>query len=816
MKIENDSLSNFLNLFKIDLNTELAFSELEYIKEEELNILIYCNNLAIGNSENRVIEKELSRYFANEKYLSKYQHLNIILYFNKTVQHFSLSLFQTIFSFLYNYRLTKNIKYLFIGSDTNASYTMIQSLFGQYLTYTESDSIVIYMVNKSLKIVKWGKKPVDQDNIPSNTKYVISNSFLPIICVNKLKDKIGVDNFIYFFKKNISDLLDENKNQITEFIKEKDVKIKRKDEEGLFKEIYLTFLKSPIYADKEKFKSIYFLFYYIKIWSRLGFLSDYNNNFENISTENKLNKGLKSLKTKLERQPLFKILLFHLLIDENYIFNRKQKKTILNSIDNTNLYLTRINQILSTTDLIFDAIYELVKNIKNHAKDNFGFVSLRKYKNEMLRNLYNIQSRSLEKNLNTYFEQIEDKLPRTNLLEILVSDDGYEGLLTTGLKYLKEIETNFKSTLLQNEKNEIIHQIKNIEKRINDYDKIAKICFDSFYSEESFHQGRQLIKSAAGFGLLIFMNRIKSLNGSFILSSNYNDSQNGFFCYYTSSLVEKCVTFADFFAQGTNYHIILPLDIYTDEEFLPKPKSDYSFEDIYSGSNVVYEHLLKIKKTYKKEFSKRSLLEDINNDFDLLDYLLINDKIISESFRNLLIGNRKILSFDLSRYEKDASDLLRFLAKLQFNIKGINAIVLYNDQKIDRVKKIIEILKICSTIELDFWSDRNAILYYYFCDESELDCFGLQYSFLIFGETWEQFLKINHELKAPHFTKIPYKYNLDQNLDSHIILQKENIPLFVGNSPNQMLYFHLLLETKRKYTIFETNVSVLLNRKIED
>ena len=112
---------------------------------------------------------------------------------------------------------------------------------------------------------------------------------------------------------------------------------------------------------------------------------------------------------------------------------------------------------------------------------------------------------------------------------------------------------------LLKDKKAITHQISEIQKRLHNNEEIGKIIFESFYGEKSLEYGRQLIKSAAGYGLLIFMNRIKKLYANFALSTNYNSSSYGFINYYFNN--EKSTFFSNAYAPGTNYNIIFPISL---------------------------------------------------------------------------------------------------------------------------------------------------------------------------------------------------------------------------------------------------------------
>jgi len=89
-------------------------------------------------------------------------------------------------------------------------------------------------------------------------------------------------------------------------------------------------------------------------------------------------------------------------------------------------------------------------------------------------------------------------------------------------------------------------------------------------------------------------------------------------------------------------------------------------------------------------------------------------------------------------------------------------------------------------------------------------------SFLLLGKTRNDFLDYNNTLREPHFTKIPDIEDIERVSKSTKSFN-EDIPLFIGESdPTQMLYMHLILEKEANNTIFEHNVSVLLNREIKD
>jgi len=578
---------------------------------------------------------------------------------------------------------------------------------------------------------------------------------------------------------------------------------------------------------------LYFIFYYFGIWKKLRLFSNYLHSFDNIDLD-EVKNTLRKLKYRLEKQPLLKILIFHMILNETEIFEGLNKKVLTKLTktgeDDVNKqnekkdlrrkFFSKINTILTTTDLIYDGIYELVKNIITHAGGKYGFVTFRMFKREVLEGMYNNNPENFKRSFNKYINSLkQDKDEKHEFIEVSVVDNGSDGIIKKGLQNLTAIKKKFESYELNDEKNKIKQQINEIKEKLNDEkQKVGELIFNSFYSEKSLKHGRQSIKSAAGFGLIIFMNGIKRLSGSFTLSTIYNAHTYGFINYFKKGehSSEESDFFENAFAPGTTYNIVIPLFPVKEEnsdEGKDIISNRFSFENIFSGSNIVYEHLLKIKKSIKKEFSSDIIKKDIKSaDVLLLDYLLKGQELSNHS--NFDGNNKKIIAFDLSQYKGDSSDIIRFLATLQFNLQGINAIVLYNEN-MERAKKLLQILTIYDELGLDFWSDQNAVLFYYQNNDHNAKYMKMIFSFLLLGKSHKDFLSYNNTLSGPHFIRIPGIEDLKKESNNEYKPLIESIPLFIGeDEPTQMLYMHLILEKETNKTIFENNVAVLLNKLI--
>jgi len=833
MQIEKLKNSELLNRFGI---TKTKVFDVALIQQENgtLNIFIYYNLTIIGNTQNKSINEIIAKYFEDVN-ISKY-NVEFILYFSSNVEYFSLSLVHSILNYLYNSKYKNRTILNFIGNNNKSSLIMSQMLFTQYLTNDFVENVCIYSVNDAGIIFKWNKSPKGQNSIPSKTKYVISNEFSPLIFIDK-------NNFTYFFDADdnkVSKLIGNNVNKINILRKksEKEGGIKlatsKIEENKIFNSYFKDFLeKYDFENNKQGFKDWYFTFYYFNTWKKLRLFTDYLNSFENVD-KNYIKGRLISLKNQLENLPVFKILILNIILDEASVFATLKKNELLKSTSakKVNLFFLRIDKTLKKVDLIYDGIYELAKNIIKHTNGKYGFITFRKFKKEVLRKIYDNGSNEFIDSYRNYLSSLKNPDKLIEFLEIIVADSGQEGIVKTGINNLRKIKEKFEDIDSLKEENEKIEkQIDDLHNNIESDANIGELIFKAFYSKESLQNGRQSIKSAAGFGLMIFMNRMKGLLGSFTLTTNYNGNTYGFINYFKEEIdkygtffVEKNNFFENAFASGTSYNIVFPLFDTTKNKINDEAglSEKFSFENIYTGSNIVYEHLLNICKSSKHEFSQKRLKEDIkNSEYNIIDYQLIDDRL--KFYYDFDGNNNKVIAFDLFKYKGGSSDLIRFLAALQFNFQGINAIILYNEEKPERAKKILQILTIYDDLKMDFWSDKNAVLVYYKHDGKPVNNISnhnqyykekeLVFSFLLYGKTFNDFLDFNYILKEPHFIKIPGYYQRKRKIDNKIF--NKSIPLFVGEDfATQMLYFHLLLEKEVNTTIFEHNVSIILNEKI--
>jgi len=213
MQIERLKNSQLLKYFKIDETKEWDVI-LKKEKDATAYISIYCNIPIIGNIENKLVYEKLAEFFT---YIDSNFKIELILYFSTNVQYFTLSLLQTLFSYVYNDRYVNKILLKFVGNINKSSSIMAQMLYAQYLTNNFIENISVYTVNDSGSILKWSRNPKGQYNLPSITKYVISDEFSPIITIKSN----GNNSFEYFFKKDVSELIVNRSEVLRSIIKEK-------------------------------------------------------------------------------------------------------------------------------------------------------------------------------------------------------------------------------------------------------------------------------------------------------------------------------------------------------------------------------------------------------------------------------------------------------------------------------------------------------------------------------------------------------------------------------------------------------------------
>ena len=326
MQIERFNNSELLSYFEIDNTKEFD------IRTKQQNgtsyIFIYYNLTIVGNVENKLLFEKIEKYLG-EIETSK-NKVEFILYFSKMVNYFSLTLIHTLFYYLNDNKYKNKTILRFIGNNNKSSMIISQMLFTQYLTNNFIENIFIYSVNDTGALVKWNKSPKDQNDIPSITKFVISDEFSPVVTINE-------NHFDYFFNKNKTlNLLNSKINNKTDVLEKKflknfgNKKVTGKIEENrIFNMFYNDFLEKYDFTNKKQgFKDWYFSFYYFDIWKKLRLFTDYLNSFKYI--EISYVKGrLYLLKAELEKLPVFKILILHIILTKSSLFKNFKKNDLL-------------------------------------------------------------------------------------------------------------------------------------------------------------------------------------------------------------------------------------------------------------------------------------------------------------------------------------------------------------------------------------------------------------------------------------------------------------------------------------------------------
>ena len=316
----------------------------------------------------------------------------------------------------------------------------------------------------------------------------------------------------------------------------------------------------------------------------------------------------------LNEKSLFCILLLNYLLDANTIFGRKNF-----SIKNEKGRFELLDKQLKIADNIFRGVYELVKNIKHHAKVNIGGKWEKTDGNLIIKFKKKDKLVTDKKNSNLwgkYLQYLADNQVGANLfLHISLADNGKRGIIETTLDYMSE-ERNYRNipeTIKKPDRIEInrrLELIKSVDKSEKEKrSEERKLLFDMYFSHSNSFLKRQFNQALKGEGLYKFTQFLSNNNGFLNVQtrSYLQNSPIGFSLFGTPEEPEPALLQSDLF-EHSDYHIILPLQKLMsekieqnnqDQESNEKPQIEIVGREL-SGS--VYEKMLSLERTEENVF----------------------------------------------------------------------------------------------------------------------------------------------------------------------------------------------------------------------
>jgi hypothetical protein len=510
--------------------------------------------------------------------------------------------------------------------------------------------------------------------------------------------KITQDSFKNYFEKSLKEFLIENPNN------------------GICKDLY----GNIHYADKHKGTAYY---------------KHIEENFVNV----------------LMDIPAFCVLLLtHLLNEKNVtdnffeIYRKKHKSiskyeikkewTILiddEEQDIFNGYMFFLSKQLEIANEMFYGVFELAKNIVNHAKtkdkNEDKWVSAEgkiiietKTKADL--------SKDKNKNLwNDYLTSLKNtNIKTSNYLKISIGDDGTRGIIDTTLDYMEK-HSDFRGLppeLKENDKKEINRRLELCKNN----DDEAQLLFDMYFSGGNSFLIRQAYQALQGLGLYIFTKYLSENKGFLNVQSPKHNNTNSIidFSLYDDFTKRHAPLVDNRLFGGSEYHIILPLKN-------PDLKR--------SEQNDIKEEQKEVTLA-KGVYEKMLLLERIESDFQLgHDFNIFKYEIKDRN-------QEKSNAFVLSIVENKAIDrtiLFRAIFKIIHENNTINSIVIRNLS--DRLMKSLFDLyttfyKYNTESEPQFFY-RDKLLLLLADNNKE----GIKQGCIITGNSDEECLKVNQYIR---------------------------------------------------------------------
>jgi hypothetical protein len=393
---------------------------------------------------------------------------------------------------------------------------------------------------------------------------------------------------------------------------------------------------------------------------------------------------------------LFKILVFkreklqlglnYLLSETNTTFKRKTFNP--NNERNFDRYKTLLNTQLEIADNIFWGVFELVKNIVNHAKRKVdekweeagGNLIIEIAKKSVLKNDGNNKKLWEE-----YLKNITDKKIMTkSFLRISLDDNGERGIIETTLDYMSE-ESKYRdipADIKNQDRNKIIEKIGLCT---NNSDE-AKLLFDMYFSGSNSFLTRQHKHALKGIGLYKFTKFLSKSNGFLNVQTNKYQNKNDIITFSLFDTLEPNSPLVQSNLFGfSDYHIILPLQNLTSkkqdnksQESNEKPRTEGQ-----TLSNSVYERMLSLERF------------DLNNDENILNF---GDDFNAEYSKYAI--SKKIETQDIyvcpfeTEKDIDISPLFRSISKLfEANPDKKETAVIRNLSK-NSIKRLFELCEI--------------------------------------------------------------------------------------------------------------------------
>ncbi|MDR0230775.1 MAG: hypothetical protein LBI82_01495 [Dysgonamonadaceae bacterium] len=489
-------------------------------------------------------------------------------------------------------------------------------------------------------------------------------------------------------------------------------------------------------------------------------------------------------------------------------------------------YVDFLNHQLDSANEMFDGVFELAKNVVNHAKRiddegektaEGGIVIEVITKNALANdrknsNLWNGYLDSLEnKNIvywNNWNKKDKEKNPPT-YLKISIGDDGNKGIIETTLDYMSD-KSNFRGLPRETKREDR----KGIKKRLDECksnDDEAQLLFDMYFNGGNSILNRQANQALKGLGIYTFIKYLIENNGFLNAQTIKNNSRSEIidFSLYGNLAKRHSPLVDSRLFGGSEYHIILPLQ-------KPKIEQEYSLEIETKGAPAkgMYEKMfpLENRELKQQEFNLGPELEKFNfPKYVIKQKGAKKDDIFVFSLKNNRDADGNLLNIDRTMLFRTVFRLFYGVPEEENKPKPEIETIIIRDVPNALVKGLFNLYKVLDNDASHFFYPEKLLLLISE-DEDNRECA------VITGNSKEECVKINRYIayRNGYFDIFTWAQRCHEELtekdNNEIKKQLATYTLFVDD---QLIESDILNIDKNGISLFEQRVKIILETSID-
>ena len=530
--------------------------------------------------------------------------------------------------------------------------------------------------------------------------------------------------------------------------------------------------------------------------------------FIDINSETEYYKYIKEhFVNNILKKNLFCVLLLNYLLSEtDTTFKKKDFNLNLNNERNFYKFKTVLNRQLEIADNIFWGVFELVKNIVNHAKrkvdekweETDGNLVIEITKESALR-----KDKHNKKLWEDYLKNLADKTITTkSFLRISLEDNGERGIIETTLEYMSE-ESKYRDIpayIKTQDRNKIMEKIDSCK---NNEDE-ARLLFDMYFSGSNSFLTRQLKHALKGIGLYKFTKFLSQSNGFLNVQTNKYKNKNNTIAFSLFDTLEPRPRLVPSNLFGfSDYHIILPLQKQTSKK--QNNKDQESNEKTRTKgrelSNSVYERMLSLE---------RCDLESDGNIFNFEDGFNVehSEYVIREKGEEADIY---VCSFETIK-DIDISPLFRSISKLFDADSDKKETIVIRNLSENSIKRLFELYKISGEDNDEPFFFENKILLLFTNEKANGN--NENQGIVIAGNNKNECLKINKYINQNNAN---FDVMSDYMNDSEDEVRHCDIPQYSSLVNGQLIEFDAFeyIDREKTITFFEDKTKKQLEKEID-